>query len=232
MNAAPLPPPFEGELFAFLRKLRQNNERDWFEAHKPLYETAVRIPALGFIEAMGPRLEAISPHFRAVAKKSGGSLMRVYRDTRFSKDKTPYKTNVGIQFRHEAGRDVHCPGFYLHLEPGRCFLGAGIWRPDAASLRRIRDFLADNPGGWRRALDDRRFATRFMLDGDSLQRAPRGYPADHPLIEDLKRKDFIAVADFSDAKALDRDFVDWVANTYATATPLMRYLCQALDVPF
>jgi uncharacterized protein (TIGR02453 family) len=149
---AELPPPFEGELFAFLRELRQHNDRNWFEAYKPRYETAVRIPALAFIEAMGPRLATISPHFRALAKKSGGSLMRVYRDTRFSKDKTPYKTNVGIQFRHEAGRDVHCPGFYLHLEPGRCFLGAGIWRPDSKALRAIRDFIADNPGGWRKAV--------------------------------------------------------------------------------
>lgn len=231
MNAT-LPPPFEGELFAFLRELATHNERAWFEAHKPRYETAVRIPALAFIEAMGPRLATLSPHFRAVAKKSGGSLMRVYRDTRFSKDKTPYKTNVGIQFRHEAGRDVHCPGYYLHLEPGRCFLGAGIWRPESKALRAIRDFIADNPGGWRKAICDRRFGARFMLDGASLVRAPRGYPPDHPLIEDLKRKDFIATADFADAKALERDFVDWVASAFRTTTPLMRYLCQALDVPF
>ena len=179
-------------------------------------------PALAFIEAMGPRLATISPHFRALAKKSGGSLMRVYRDTRFSKDKTPYKTNVGIQFRHEAGRDVHCPGFYLHLEPGRCFLGAGIWRPDSKALRAIRDFIADNPGGWRKAVGDRRFGARFMLDGESLVRAPRGYPPDHPLIEDLKRKDFIATADFADAKALERDFVDWVASAFQTTSQIGR----------
>ena len=127
--SASLPPPFHEELFTFLRQIRQHNERTWFETNKPLYETAVRMPAFAFINAMGPRLATASPHFRAVAKKNGGSLMRIYRDTRFSKDKTPYKTNVGIQFRHELGRDVHAPGYYVHLEPGRCFLGAGIWRP-------------------------------------------------------------------------------------------------------
>ena len=224
--------PFESELFRFLRQLRTHNERAWFEEHKPLYETAVRIPALAFIAAMGPRLAAISPHFLALPKKTGGSLMRVYRDTRFSKDKTPYKTNVGIQFRHAVGRDVHAPGYYVHLEPGRCFVCAGIWRPEPKALRRLRDFIADNPGGWRQAVGDRRFAARFVLDGESLTRPPRGYPADHPLIDDLKRKDFIACADFADAKALERGFVDWAAGAFATATPLMRYLCAALDVPF
>ncbi len=228
----PLPPPFHDELFGFLRELRQNNERAWFEAHKTVYETAVRLPALAFIGAMAPRLATVSPHFRASAKKSGGSLMRVYRDTRFSRDKTPYKVNVGIQFRHELGRDVHAPGYYVHLEPGRCFLGAGIWRPEARALRRIRDFIADNPNGWRKAVGERRFRLGFVLDGESLVRAPRGYSPDHPLIEDLKRKDFIAVHAFADARALDDDFADGVASAFRTATPFMRYLCQALEVPF
>lgn len=230
--SASLPPPFHKELFTFLRQIRQHNERVWFDANKPLYETAVRMPAFAFINAMGPRLATVSPHFRAIAKKSGGSLMRVYRDTRFSKDKTPYKTNVGIQFRHELGRDVHAPGYYVHLEPGRCFLGAGIWRPESKALRKIRDFIADNPGSWRKVVDDRKFKMRFVLDGESLVRAPRGYPPDHPLIDDLKRKDFIAINDFADAKALDNDFADWVMASFQTATPLMRYLCQALEVPF
>jgi uncharacterized protein (TIGR02453 family) len=229
---APLPPPFPKELFTFLRQIRRHNERAWFDANKSRYESAVRLPALTFIEAMGPRLATLSPHFRAVARKSGGSLMRIYRDTRYSRDKTPYKLNVGIQFRHEQGRDVHAPGFYLHLEPGRCFLGAGTWRPEAPALRRIRDFIADNPGGWRRAVGDRRFRVRFTLDGESLVRPPRGYPPDHPLIDDLKRKDFIAIHDFADAKALDDDFADWVTAAYRTTAPLMRYLCQALEVPF
>lgn len=223
---------FEKDTIAFLEELAANNNREWFADNKSRYEEQVLDVALRFIQSMQSPLAQIAPHFTAVPQRVGGSLMRVYRDTRFSKDKTPYKTNVGIQFRHEAGRDVHCPGFYLHLEPGRCFLGAGIWRPDSKALRAIRDFIADNPGGWRKAVGDRRFGARFMLDGESLVRAPRGYPPDHPLIEDLKRKNFIATADFADAKALERDFVDWVASAFQTTSPLMRYLCQALDVPF
>ncbi|HEY5789693.1 MAG TPA: DUF2461 domain-containing protein [Gammaproteobacteria bacterium] len=227
-----LPAPFRPALFTFLRQLARHNERAWFEQHKARYESEVRGPALAFIEAMGPRLAGFAPQFRALPRKSGGSLMRVYRDTRFSRDRTPYKTNVGIHFRHALGRDVHAPGYYLHLEPGRCFVAAGIWRPAPPALRRIRDFLADNPGGWRAALAAAPFAGQFVLDGESLTRAPRGYPADHPLLDELKRKDFIAVRDLPDRAAQQADFVDRVAADFAAATPLMRYLCAALEVPF
>ena len=112
---------FQPTLLAFLRDLKANNNRDWFNAHKPDYEQLVREPALGFISAMGPPLAKFAPMFVAVPRKSGGSLMRVYRDTRFSRDKTPYKTNVGIQFRHEYGKDVHAPGYYFHIDPDQVF---------------------------------------------------------------------------------------------------------------
>ncbi|PIP02194.1 MAG: TIGR02453 family protein, partial [Zetaproteobacteria bacterium CG23_combo_of_CG06-09_8_20_14_all_54_7] len=101
---------FTPATMAYLETLAANNNRDWFQEHKHRYEQDVREPALAFIEAVGARLPAIAPHFTADARKMGGSLMRVYRDSRFSKDKTPYKTNIGIQFRHEAGKDVHAPG--------------------------------------------------------------------------------------------------------------------------
>ncbi|MGI9257968.1 MAG: DUF2461 domain-containing protein, partial [Gammaproteobacteria bacterium] len=125
---------FPAQTAKFLTELANNNARDWFNVNKQRYEDHVLEPALTFINAMEPRIEKISPHFLAVAKRTGGSLMRVYRDTRFSKDKTPYKTNIGIQFRHELGKDVHAPGFYLHIQPKNCFLGAGIWRPDSDAL--------------------------------------------------------------------------------------------------
>ena len=122
----------------FLTELRNNNNRDWFNANKHRYENDVVAPSLNFITVMDARLKKISPHFRAIPKKTGGSLMRVYRDTRFAKDKTPYKTNIGIQFRHELGKDVHAPGFYVHVEPNQVFLGVGIWRPDPKALGKIR----------------------------------------------------------------------------------------------
>ena len=129
---------FSQASFRFLKKLEKNNDRDWFAEHKQDYEDLVRSPALDFITDMIDGLASISPHFVAMPKKMGGSLMRVHRDVRFGKDKSPYKTNVGIQFRHELGKDVHAPGFYLHIEPGNNFVGAGIWRPDSQTLATIR----------------------------------------------------------------------------------------------
>ena len=168
---------------SFLKEIERNNNRPWFQENKSRYEDLIRTPSLDFIEAMGTRIEKkLSPHFLAVRKKVGGSLMRVYRDTRFSKDKTPYKTNVGIQFRHVQGKDVHAPGFYVHLEPGNCFLGAGIWRPESKSLLRIREFIADNPNAWRSALSVRGFKKNWRLIGDSLIRPPKGFDKEHPCL--------------------------------------------------
>jgi uncharacterized protein (TIGR02453 family) len=216
----------------FLSQLARHNERAWFNANKDRYEREIRLPALAFIADMAPVLAGLSPHFRAVPKKVGGSLMRVYRDTRFANDKTPFKTNVGIQFRHVQGQDVHAPGFYVHLEPGNCFLGAGIWRPETPVLNRIREFIADNPNAWKAATRAPAFRKDWALIGDSLVRPPRGYPPDHPLIEDLKRKDFIACMNFADEVAQDRAFVRYVARAFRRAVPLMAYLCMAVEAEF
>lgn len=216
----------------YLRKLAKNNERAWFNEHKQDYEDKVRSPALAFIEAMGPELKKQSPHFRAVAKKVGGSLMRVYRDTRFANDKTPFKTNVGIQFRHELGKDVHAPGFYVHIEPGNCFVGAGIWHPEAKVLNAIREFIADNPNAWKQATRSRGFVRDFELVGDSLKRPPRGYAADHELIDDLKRKDFIACMNFADGEITQPGFVKFVARAFKRTDALMGYLCMAVDAQY
>ena len=133
------PRHFRPHLFKFLKDLESNNNRDWFQANKARYEDQIKEPALQFISDFGPLLRKVSPHFRADPRPNGGSLFRIYRDVRFAKDKRPYKTHTGIQFRHEAGRDAHAPGFYLHLESGRVFVGAGIWHPDSTSLRKIQD---------------------------------------------------------------------------------------------
>ena len=223
---------FPPQTARFLSELAENNEREWFKANKHRYEAHVLGPALEFINAMEPRLEKISRHFVAIGKRTGGSLMRVYRDTRFSKNKTPYKTNVGIQFRHELGKDVHAPGFYVHIEPNNCFLGTGIWRPDSDALAAIRSCIAENSGSWKRARDAKRFVAHFRLGGARLKRPPRGYAADHPYIEDLKRKDFIAVSEFPIKAIRSPGFIDEVAARYATAKPLMRFLCAALDLRF
>ena len=173
---------FEPAVFRFLKELAANNNRPWFQANRGRYETEVLEPCLAFIRAFRPRLKRISPFFVANDRRMGGSLMRVYRDTRFSRDKSPYKTNVGIQFRHELGGNVHAPGFYVHIEPGECFLAVGAWRPDRDSLFRTRQAIVDESDRWRRARNDRKFREHFELVGDSLKRPPRGFPADHPFV--------------------------------------------------
>lgn len=233
---------FPKETIPFLRSLAAHNERGWFEANKHRYESDVREPALAFIAAMEPELVRISPHFDALAKKTGGSLMRIYRDTRFSRNKAPYKTNIGIQFRHERGKDVHAPGFYFHIDPDECFIGAGVWHPDAAALGKIREAIAatlqaeagaSTANSWLAARNHAAFtAAGFTLQGDALKRAPKGYPVDHPLIEDLKRKDFIAIADLDTAEITRPDLPARVAKRYAAAAPLVRFLCDALELDY
>ena len=223
---------FEPAFAAFLQDLRSNNERGWFTTNRERYEETVREPARAFIRTMAPALAAISPHFRADDRKTGGSLMRVHRDTRFARDKTPYKTNVGIQFRHALGRDVHAPGFYVHLEPESAFLGAGVWRPDSGATFMIRARIDEEPDAWRGVRDAEPFRASFRLGGESLKRVPRGFAKDHPLAEDLKRKDFIAIHELPLGDALGPEFPDLASARMRDAGGFMRFLCEALDVPF
>lgn len=223
---------FNRATIRFLQNLARNNERDWFNANKHRYESDVLAPSLAFIENMAPRLARISPHFLASAKRTGGSLMRVYRDTRFSSVKTPYKTNIGIQFRHERGRDVHAPGFYVHIEPGECFVGAGLWRPEPPALAGIREEIVEHPDLWRKASRGKRFLDTFSLAGESLKRPPKAFSENARYIEDVKRKDFIAIAPLKHGDVLADKFPDHVAGLFNRAAPLMRFLCGALDLDF
>lgn len=223
---------FSPELFAFLNGLALNNHREWFEAHKQDYERVVREPALQFVRAVAPQLARLSDRFVASDRKVGGSLMRVFRDVRFSADKTPYKTNVGIQFRHRVGKDVHAPGFYVHLAPAECFVGAGVWHPDAAALSKIRAYLHANQSKYQRVISGRKFRDRYRLGGDSLVRAPRGYADDHPLIDELKRKDHIAMVPLRVRQVTSPAFVDTVADHFLAAKGYMALLCAALELDF
>lgn len=223
---------FSKATLGFLDELAANNDRAWFEENKPRYEALVREPALEFIAAMAAPLAKFAPHFRAEPRKMGGSLMRVFRDTRFARDKSPYKTNIGIQLRHELGKDVHAPGFYLHIATDECFFGAGCWHPEAEALGHIRDLIAAQPKRWFAARDDRKFAAHWALAGDSLTRPPRGYAADHAAIEDLKRKDFIGLAALSFSDATGPGLVKLATERFAAAAPLMKFLCEAQGVQY
>ncbi len=222
---------FTQSSFSFLHELEHNNNREWFKANQDRYENTVRTPALMFIEAMQPHIQGLSPRLTAVAKKVGGSLMRPQRDSRFSKDKTPYKTNVGIQFRHFQGKDVHAPGLYIHIANDSCFVGAGVWHPDSKSLNKIRTCIDENPKAYLKAISQLSEAG-FTMAGDSLIRPPKGFDKTHPLLDELKRKDFIAVKEISAKQVTSSNFEQFCNEQFTECQRLMHYLCFALELDY
>lgn len=223
---------FSRDFFVFFEDLKKNNNRDWFNANKSRYYESVVNPISEFIVCMAPRLKKISPHYVANPKPHGGSMFRIYRDTRFSKDKTPYKTHAGVQFRHEAGRDAHAPGFYVHLATDGLFFGGGIWNPPGESLGRIREYMVDNARSWSRVRNAKAVTERGGIRGDSLKRPPRGYDPEHAHIEDLKRKSLFLMQEAPSSAALKPEFIDEVTTAFRAAAPLNRFVTGALDLPF
>ena len=217
---------FSPELFRFLRELAKNNSRDWFQANRDRYETALREPCLRFISDLGPLLRKVSRRIEADPRPAGGSLFRIYRDTRFSKDKSPYKTHAGMYFPVRGGKDVHTPGFYLHLEPGGCFAAAGLWHPDSAALAKAREAIAARPAEWKKA------RAGLPAEAERLRRPPRGYDADHPFIEDLKRKDFVSSVRLTDREVTGPRFLSGFVAQCAKMSPLPRFLSAALELPW
>jgi uncharacterized protein (TIGR02453 family) len=218
---------FGPELFAFLRELKANNDREWFNANKSRYENDLLEPALAFVEDFGLRLPDISPHLVADSRRQGGSVFRIYRDTRFAKDKTPYKTQAGIYFRHERSKEVRAPGLYLHLEPRHVFAGGGIWHADPKTAHAIRRRIADDPDGWTEATQGIELGR-----GEALKRVPPAFDKEHPHAEDLKRKDFAALRYFTQKEATTVGFLDRYEEACRSFTPLMRFLARAVGVPY
>ena len=220
------------ELFRFLRELRENNNREWFADNKPRFREVVQLPMIGFIETMAPWLAENAPAFVADTRLNGGSLFRIYRDTRFSADKTPYKTNVGCHFRHRVGKDAHAPGFYVHIAPDEVLFGGGIWMPPTQVLNRIRDAIVEDTGGWRAIQRAPAFTEVLggLHDAGSLKNAPRGYPGDHSCVEDLKRKSLFAFARCTEAQVCADDFPERVAEAFEALSPLMKFMVNALGL--
>ncbi len=237
------PSPFTPALFDFFRDLKRNNEKPWFEANRARYDEDVLEPCKTFVRAFRPRLREISPHFQAEPKVQGGSLFRIHANLRFNPGAPPFKEQTGIQFRHARGGDVHAPGFYLHLEPegdpgaapgsrGGCFVGMGVWHPERDTLTAIREAIVDDGDGWRSVTRDPAFQAAFALGGDSLKLGPAGFDRDHELIDDIKRKDFIAVAPLSEEDVVGEGFIEAFAERCRVGAGFMRWLCRAVDVPF
>lgn len=217
---------FTPEIYQFLRQLKRHNDRDWFANNKDRYQRIVVEPALRFISEFASRLEKISPHFVADPRPSRGSLFRIYRDTRFSPDKSPYKTHVGIHFLHEKGKDVHAPLFYLHLEPEGCFVAAGVWHPDTLTLTRIRSAIIQQPGEWSR------IRRKLELGGESLSKPPRGYDPKHPHIEDLKKKDYVTSVVLTEEQVCSPKFMREFAAACQSISPLAKFTTNALGLEF
>jgi uncharacterized protein (TIGR02453 family) len=222
---------FTPAFFQFFRELKRNNNRPWFEKNKGRYEREVRDRLVAFVMAAGPRLKKISPHFLVDPRPVGGSVFRIYRDIRFSKDKTPYKTAGAVHFPH-ARREGGAPGFYLHLEPGGVYSGVGIWHPDSRALGKIRDALVAQPDRWLKIKNGKAFKSALTMEGASLKTVPRGYAKDHPLAEDLKRTDFTAGHTFSEKEACAPDFLDRFIDNCRAAGPFTKFLTDALGLPF
>ncbi|MCU1268339.1 MAG: hypothetical protein JWM21_4657 [Acidobacteria bacterium] len=223
---------FTPEFFKFLSQLKRHNNREWFLKNKHRYEQDVRDPFLKFIEDFGPRLHKISPHFIADSRRSGGSLLRIYRDMRFRPDGDPYQTKAAARFPHVAWKQTTAPGFYLHLEPGSSFFAGGLWRPDPEPRNAIREAIVNEPAAWKKAVSGRKFKAAGGLSGDVMQRMPPGYDPDHPLAEDLKRKDFITAASFTDQQVCASDFLDRITTTVEAVAPFMEFLTRALKLPW
>jgi len=231
--AAPTFTGFRPDAIQFLVDLSENNDRAWFQPRKGEYERLLKEPLEALISTLAERLAARGIPLRADPSKSP---FRIYRDVRFSKDKSPYKTNLGASFPwvSEAPGDggtrshttnVHSSGGYFHLSPGEIYVGGGIWHPEKPWLEAFRRRVLDEPGRVRKLVDEPDFKATFgSLGGDSLVRVPTGFPPDHPDVELLKLKDVTFGRRLSDAEAMSPGLPDVIADTFQTALPVMRYL--------
>lgn len=219
---------FSPEFFRFLKQLRRNNNREWFTKNKPLYEKFLLEPSLRFIKDARTKLKTVSPYLVADPRPFGGSLFRIYRDIRFSKDKSPYKTNVAMQFWHKrGGKNAYGPGLYLHLSPGQSFGGGGIWHPDTKTLSKIRKAIVARPAEWKEVKQ-----SGPRIEGASLKRPPIGFDANHPFIDDLKLKDYTAGVRFKDAQVTSPAFLQEYLASTEKLNPLNEFLAEALGLPW
>jgi uncharacterized protein (TIGR02453 family) len=199
--------------------------------HKQRYEADVQDPFLRLIADLAPGLKKIGVGFIADPRPNGGSMMRIYRDIRFSKDKSPYKTFVAAHFWHAKGKEDSSPAYYLRLEPGNSEIGGGIWQPEPKALKKLRDKIAGDPKGWGRATTGGALGSTCRMAGESLKRPPAGYDPAHPFIEDIKRKDFAISTPLTDQEITGDDFLDLVLRRLRATAPFVQFLSNAVGLP-
>lgn len=221
-------PPFNGfpkEGLVFLRKLKQNNNRPWFQKHKSDYEDCVKFPMQSLVASLAEAMRSDAPEIEFNPRTS---IFRIYRDVRFSKNKAPYKTHIGAAFpvRGKKG-PTESPGLYVHIEPGQVFIGGGIYMPTGQQLKAIRKKIADDPSSFLSLIRDSSFRRVFKgIQGEKLTKAPLGYPKDHPMIEHLRHKQFYVGQVLPENTCLKPGFLMNVTAGFKTAMPLVRWLAD------
>jgi uncharacterized protein (TIGR02453 family) len=223
-------PPFTGfppEAMKFFLRLKRNNHRTWFQTHKHEYEEFARFPMQCLIAAVGGKMRDAAPEFQFNPAKA---IFRIYRDVRFSKDKSPYKTNIAASFEMRGRKDpTGLPGLYVGIEPGEIFIGGGLYLPSGAQLKAIRSSIAGQPEAYLEIVEGRRFKKVFDgVQGERLSRAPLGYPPDHPMIEHLKLKQFYVGKVLPDKSCESAKFADTVATILTESLPFIRWLDRAV----
>jgi len=217
---------FTPAFFKFLRDLKRHNDREWFAANRERYVADVEAPMLQFIRDFAPRLREISRAYVADPRRMGGSMFRIYRDTRFSPDKSPFKTWMAARFSHEARKkEQSVPGFYLHLEAGEGYGGGGVYHIEMPALTRIRQHIVAEPAKWGKVLK-----SGVEIEGEGLKRPPAGFDPSHKYIEDLKRKNLYSLTEFTEEDALAPRFLDRYTESCERAAPLVEFLTRALGL--
>lgn len=221
---------FEGyspEAFRFLKQLKRNNRREWFQPRKEDYERLLVHPTRSLVAELGDRLKGAVPGVRFDPKRA---VFRIYRDVRFSSDKSPYKTHVAAQMSYPSKEGAASrPGFYFHVEPGEVFVGGGLYMPSAEQLKRLRLRIDRHPESLRSILKSSALRKHFgQLQGEKLTRAPKGWLPDHPHLDLLRQKQFFVGAEFDEATAQKKSFVDLVARHFKAAAPLLQWLDESV----
>ncbi len=237
VRCRPMPAHFSPALFRFLAELvaAHNDRGRGSEANKGRYQAATLSASryvVRFIGELRAPLARVSKHFDVDPSPVGGSMARIYRDIRFSPDKSPYKTAVTLELAHRDGGDAAMLGFYLRLAPGSSVLGGGLWQPAPDALRRIREAIVADPKGWRAASALKPLGPGAKFHGEKLKRAPRGFDEQHPCIEDLKRQSFALGLGLSERALVGPKALSTVVGGYRRIAPFMRFLCRALGLAF
>lgn len=205
--------------FSFLKELKTNNQRDWFNENKKRFKAAE-----GEMKNAGDALLEMMKMHDAVDR---AKLFRIYRDVRFSANKQPYKTHFGVSFHRQ--KPEFRGGYYLHVEPGNSFLATGFWNPEKNDLHRIRKEFETDDAEMREIINDKNFQSVWgELKGDEVKTAPKGFSKDHPAIDLIRKKQYIFTTNFTDKEVLDKDFLERVDRSFQAIRPYFNYMTEVL----